>query len=317
MVCSWNPRDSVITITKGVQNFVGPKAKLRFAPGCKNEQTSDPLALNKAITLAKNSDLIVLTLGEGRWFSGENTSLTDINIPSPQIELAKAIYALNKPTVCVLVNGRPMVFPWLTDNVPTILEAWAGGCEAGSAVADILFGKYNPSGKLPITFPENVGQVPISYMAKSTGRPNADGSHYKDAPNTPAYAFGHGLSYTTFAYSDIQLNKTQFIKGDSIIASVRVTNAGDFDGTETVQLYLQDWNGTVTRPLMQLKGFEKIKLRREEPLTVKFKITEEMLRYWNAEMEYQSDPGMFHVMIGTSSAQVQKASFELTDSGNR
>lgn len=305
-----NP-DSVITITQGIQNYLGEKASVLFAAGCKNEQTRDQLALNKAIALAKKSDLIILTLGEGRWFSGENTSLTDINIPDAQIELAKAIYKLNKPTVCILVNGRPMLFPWLTANAPAILEAWAAGCEAGTAVADILFGTYNPSGKLPITFPSNVGQVPISYITKSTGRPYPDGSHYKDAPNTPAYPFGHGLSYTQFEYSDIQLNKTQFEKGDSIVASVLLKNTGLYDGQETVQLYLKDWTGTVTRPLMQLKRFQKIKLKKGESQVVSFSITEDILRYWDADMEYKSDPGMFSVMIGTSSAQFKKTDFEL------
>jgi beta-glucosidase len=216
----------------------------------------------------------------------------------------------------VLMNGRPLTLQWEHDNVDAILETWYPGTRGGEAIVNVLFGTYNPSGKLTATFPRNVGQIPIYYNAKNTGRPYDAAqkytSKYLDVPNSPLYPFGHGLSYTTFTYSDVQLSKTSMASNETITATVTVTNSGNYDGEETVQLYIQDVVGTSTRPLKELKGFQKIFLGKGESKKVTFTISVNDLKYYNSDMKYVAEPGEFRVHIGTSSSEVKTASFTLT-----
>ncbi len=308
---AWGIADSVITFHKGIKQYCGPNTTVLYAAGTKDERTPDAGLLRDAIKTAKKADLIILTLGEGRWFAGENTSLVEPHIPECQVDLAKSIRKLNKPTVCVLANGRPIIFPWINENFETILEAWLPGTEAGSALADVLFGAYNPAGKLPVTFPYHVGQAPLSYLYKATGRPHKNGTQYKDAPNAPAYPFGYGLSYTTFDYSDLILSATEITKQETLKIWVTVTNSGAYDGEEVVQLYVGDPVATVTRPVKILKGFKKIFLKKGESTKVEFEIDINDLKYWDAEMQYMADEGEFFVYVGTNSEELLKESFLL------
>jgi beta-glucosidase len=217
------------------------------------------------------------------------------------------------------MNGRPLALQWEHDNVDAILDAWYPGTRGGEAIVNVLFGAYNPSAKLAATFPRNVGQVPIYYSVKATGRPFDEQqkytSKYLDVPNTPLYPFGHGLSYTTFSYGDVQLNKTAVAPGAELNATVTVTNTGNCDGEETVQLYIQDVVGSSTRPVMELKGFQKVFLRKGESKPVSFTLTTDDLKFWNSDLKRVAESGTFNVYIGTSSADVKKASFELKVSG--
>jgi beta-glucosidase len=216
----------------------------------------------------------------------------------------------------VLLNGRPLALPWLQEGAPAILEAWFAGTEAGNAIADVLFGDYNPSGKLTTSFPRNVGQVPIYYNHKNTGRPFEGGdtkfkSDYLDVVNEPLYPFGYGLSYTTFSYDTLQLSQNTLRAGQSITASVTVTNKGDMAGEETVQLYIRDMVGSVTRPVKELKGFKKVMLKAHEAAKVEFTITENDLKFYNSDLKYVAEPGDFKVFIGTNSRDVKEAGFRL------
>ncbi|BDD01264.1 beta-glucosidase BglX [Persicobacter psychrovividus] len=306
------PKEEVVRFTEGIKNKVGKAATVTFEAGCADEHTADSKALARAIRLAKSSDFVILTLGEGQWFSGENTSLVDISLPKPQVELAKKIKALNKPTVVVMADGRPICMPWIKDNMPTILESWLAGCEAGNALADVLFGDYNPSGKLPVTFPAHTGQVPISYLKKATGRPTENGTRYLDASNDPAYPFGFGLSYTHFKYSNLKISTDSLKLGQSLQVSVDLENTGQYDGKEVVQLYISDLYGSTSRPLKELKHFELIELKKGERKTVHFTITEEDLKMWNEQMEFVAEPGEFQVQVGTNSDEVITKNFILS-----
>ena len=266
------------------------------------------------MALAKDSDLIILTLGEGFWFAGENTSLTDPKLPDNQVALAKKIKALGKPVVIVLATGRPLIFPWVRENFETILLSWLPGTEAGNALADVLTGKVNPSGKLPITFPYHIGQAPISYLFKETGRPDTDEGNvtrYLDAPNRPAYAFGYGLSYTQFEYGPITLDSSTMKPTDTIRATISISNIGKYDGAEVVQLYIRDEFASVTRPVKELKGFEKVFLKKGSSKSITFEITEEQLKFFDQDLQYTSEPGKFSLEIGPSSDNTASVSFEL------
>ncbi len=271
--------------------------------------------IEEAVTTAKNADVVVAFMGEPFGMSGEAASRSDIGLPANQVELLKALKATGKPVVLVLMNGRPLTLQWEHDNLAAILETWYGGTKAGDAIADVLFGKYNPSGKLSMTFPRSVGQIPIYYSHKNTGRPISDQkytSKYLDIPNTPLYPFGHGLSYTTFAYSKVTLNKTTLNgAADSLQATVSVHNTGKFDGEETVQLYVRDMVGSVTRPVKELKGFKKIYLKAGESKDVNFTISTNDLKFYDIDMKYTTEPGDFKVFIGSSSEDVQEADFKL------
>ncbi len=281
----------------------------------KPELKSAEQLLNEAIAIAKQSDVVVMVLGETQGMSGEAASRSDIGLPENQMKLLKAIYATGKPVVLVLMNGRPLTLSWEDEHIDAIVETWFGGTEAGNAIADVLFGDYNPSAKLTMSFPRNVGQIPVYYNAKNTGRPfNADSkytSKYLDIENTPLYPFGYGLSYTTFTYSAITLNKSNLISGDTITASVTITNSGNYAGEEIVQLYIRDKVASITRPVKELKGFQKIYLKKGESKIINFIITDELLKFYNGDLEYTTEPGAFEIMIGTNSSDVRSINLNL------
>jgi beta-glucosidase len=250
--------------------------------------------------------------------SGEASSRTDIGIPETQRDLLKALLKTGKPVVLVLFTGRPLTIKWESENIPAILNVWFGGSEAGEAIADVLFGDVNPSGKLTTTFPQHVGQVPLYYAHKNTGRPLGEGkwfskfrSNYLDVSNDPVYPFGYGLSYTTFSYSDPKLDKTSITQDESITVSVDVTNTGNRDGAEVVQLYIRDLVGSVTRPVKELKAFRKITLKAGEKQTVTFTLTSNDLSFYNADLNFVAEPGDFEVFVGGDSQNVKKATFTL------
>src|SRR5690606_35915756 len=266
----------------------------------------------------RQSDVIVAALGESSEMSGESSSRTDIEIPAVQQRLLKALLTTGKPVVLVLFTGRPLALTWEDEHVPAILNVWFGGTEAAKAITDVLFGDVNPSGKLTATFPKNVGQVPLYYSHKNTGRPLAEGkwfekfrSNYLDVDNEPLYPFGFGLSYTNFDYSEIQLDKERFGTNDSLMVSVVLKNSGTVEGAETVQLYVRDKVGSITRPVKELKAFRKVWLKPGEEREVHFTLSEEDLKFYNASLEHVAEPGQFEVFVGGNSRDVKKATFYL------
>ncbi|MEO6151425.1 MAG: beta-glucosidase BglX [Mucilaginibacter sp.] len=277
--------------------------------------TKSPDELIKdAVDKAKDADVVVAFVGEPFGMTGEAASRSDISLPANQQNLLKALKATGKPVVLVLMNGRPLTLQWENDNMAAIVETWYGGTRAGDAIADVLFGKYNPSGKLTMTFPRSVGQIPIYYNAKNTGRPMSDEkytSKYLDVPNTPLYPFGHGLSYSTFAYGDITLNKIAINTAGTLQATVNVRNNGKWDGEETVQLYIRDMAGSVTRPLKELKGFQKVFLKVGESRDITFTISAADLKFYDINMKYSNEPGDYQLFIGGSSQDVKEAAFKL------
>lgn len=324
----------ISTILEGLKNIGGSSVNIIYSQGSEftdNPQlakTSNPLGmggqqvskkqvlsseqlLKDAILTANKADVIVAVLGEPSAWSGEASSLSDIGLQKVQQNLLKAMLKTGKPVVLVLINGRPMTLGWENDNVSAILEAWAGGTEAGNAVANVLFGNYNPSGKLTTTFPLNVGQIPLYYNHKNTGRPyNPDNkftSKYLDIPNEPVYPFGYGLSYTTFIYGDIKLNKTQLRGDEKLIATVTVTNSGKLAGEEVVQLYIQDPVASVSRPVKELKNFRKIMLKPGEKKEISMEVTTRDLMFYNSNLKYDWESGDFVIYIGTNSKEVKSA----------
>ena len=274
--------------------------------------------IKEAVDVAKQADVVIAALGESSEMSGESSSRTDLEIPAVQKRLLQALLKTGKPVVLVLFSGRPLVLNWENENVPAILNVWFGGTEAAKAITDVVFGDVNPSGKLTATFPQNVGQIPLYYSHKNTGRPLEDGkwfskfrSNYIDVSNEPLYPFGYGLSYTTFDYSDIKLDKNKFKAGEVINASVIVKNTGTREGKEVVQLYIRDLVGSSTRPVKELKHFEKINLKPGESKTVNFKITVDDLKFYNSNLKYLAEPGDFKVFIGTNSRDAKTNQFTL------
>jgi beta-glucosidase len=271
--------------------------------------------LAEALQTARHADVIVAVLGEPFGMSGEAASRSEIGLPGNQQTLLKALKETGKPVVLVLMNGRPLTLPWEHDHLDAILETWYAGTRAGDAIADILFGDANPSGKLTMTFPRNVGQIPIYYNHKNTGRPFNDKEKYTtkylDVSNEPLYPFGHGLSYTQFTYSGVQLSDSTLTTGGSITATVTLTNSGRRAGEEVVQLYIRDQAGSITRPVKELKGFQKVALQPGESRQISFTITPEALKSYNADLQWTAEPGKFSVFIGGSSATANKAAFTL------
>ncbi len=272
--------------------------------------------ISEAVDIAKKSDVVIAALGESSEMSGESSSRTNLELPDVQRRLLHALLRTGKPVVLVLFSGRPLVLTWEQANVPAILNVWFGGTEAAKAITDVVFGDVNPSGKLTTTFPQNVGQIPLYYSHKNTGRPLGEGmwfskfrSNYLDVSNEPLYPFGYGLSYTTFGYSNLVLNGRNFKAGQSITASVTVKNTGDKAGKEIVQLYLQDLVGSSTRPVKQLKGFQKISLEPGESKVVSFKISATDLKFYNSALKYVAEPGDFKVFIGGNSRDVLTSQF--------
>ena len=327
------------TVVEGIQEVAGSNAKVVYAKGshlindAKYEQNatmfgrtlhrdqetrSNEEMLQEALQISKDADVIVAALGESSEMSGESSSRTEIGIPDVQKELLRELLKTGKPVVLVLFTGRPLTLTWENENVPAILNVWFGGSEAAHAIGDVLFGDVNPSGKLVATFPQNVGQIPLFYNHKNTGRPLHEGrwfekfrSNYLDVSNDPLYPFGYGLSYTTFNYSDIKLSSTTLDAKGELTASVTVTNTGKYDGAEVVQLYIRDLVGSVTRPVKELKGFEKTFIKAGESKNVSFKITPELLKFYNYNLEYVFEKGDFDVMIGGNSSDVKSARFTL------
>lgn len=321
--------NSAVSLLEGIQQAVGKGTKVSHAEGCKlaisERSFPRPLTLNytdrsqidQAVALAKTAEVVVLAIGEDSHQSGEGRSQSNIGLLGLQQELLEAVYAANKNVVVVLMNGRPLAIPWMADNVPAIVEAWHLGSEAGNAIADVLFGKYNPSGKLPMSFPRDVGQIPVYYNHKHTGRAKPKSpnevfwAHHTDMPNAPLFPFGFGLSYTTFEYSPIRLSKNTFKQGEQITATITLKNTGKYEGTEVVQLYIRDLVGSLTRPIKELKGFQKITLKPNESKEVTFTITAKDLAYYTVRKQWESEPGDFHLFIGTNSKEVQKVAFKL------
>lgn len=282
------------------------------------DNRSEEVIIQEAVANAMKADVVVAALGESSEMSGESSSRTDLEIPDVQQRLLAALLKTGKPVVLVLFTGRPLALKWESENVPAILNVWFGGTQAAAAIGDVLFGNVNPSGKLTATFPQNVGQVPIYYSHKSTGRPLEEGkwfskfrSNYLDVTNEPLYPFGYGLSYTTFSYGDIKLSAPSFKAGESIKATVTVTNTGKYEGKEVVQLYTRDMVGSITRPVKELKSFQKISLKPGESREVTFTISAEDLKFYNAELQYVAEPGDFKLFIGTNSRDVKSADFKL------
>jgi len=306
----------VTTVLEGLKNYVDKKIDIAYAEGCKIDDNSTA-GFKNAVNIAKKSDVVVLCLGESRDMSGEACSRSSLDLPGVQEALAKELKKTGKPIVVVLMNGRPLSIPWLNDNANAILEAWFPGVTAGEAIAKVLFGDYNPGGKLPVTFPRTVGQVPIYYNHKNTGRSGDLKNHYTskylDLPLTPLYPFGYGLSYTTFSLNDFNLSSGNLTEEDSIIVSVKVKNTGNYDGEEVVQLYIQDLVGSVTRPVKELKGFKKVMLKRGEEKSVQFTIHEKDLRFTTADMKFKSEPGKFKAFVGANSADALEKEFELVE----
>ncbi|WP_054956816.1 glycoside hydrolase family 3 N-terminal domain-containing protein [Paenibacillus dakarensis] len=291
--------------------------KLTIAEGC-GIDTMTPDQLQKAVDAARKADVIVLALGEAADMSGEGGSRTDIKLPKAQLELVKEIRKLGKPVAAVLFNGRPLDLHGVLDEADAVLEAWFPGSEGGAAIADLLIGKANPSGRLAMSFPQSVGQVPVYYNTYNTGRPMDPSktderyvSKYLDSPNEPLLPFGFGLSYSDFTYGELSLTSHEMSAEQPLKVSVTVTNTGTRTGIETVQLYIRDITGEVVRPLRELKGFEQIKLEPGESRTVTFTVSEEMLRYYHSDLSYSSDPGRFHVFVGPNSRDTLQGSFEL------
>jgi beta-glucosidase len=326
-----------VSLKTGLESAVGNSAKITYAVGSnlledaeyqtratmfgreiKRDTRSEETMIKEAVDVAKKSDVVVAALGESSEMSGESSSRTNIQIPAIQQRLLKALLATGKPVVLVLFNGRPLDLSWENENVPAILDVWFGGSETGHAIADVLFGDVNPSGKLAVTFPQNVGQIPIYYNHYNTGRPLADGkwfqkfrSNYLDVTNEPLYPFGYGLSYTTFEISEPKLSKNTITASETIEVTVNVKNSGSKAGEEVVQLYIRDMVGSIIRPVKELKGFQKIMLKAGESKTLTFKITEETLKFYNADLKYVSELGDFKVFVGNSSAHVKEADFKL------
>jgi beta-glucosidase len=323
-------------VAAGIQNVAGNNVNVLYAKGANISDDSmivtninnfakeidiDARApqqmIDEAVATANRADVVVACLGEAADFTGEASSMSNIGLQQSQENLLKALVATGKPVVIVLFNGRPMTLGWENKNAAAILDVWFPGTEAGNAIADVLFGNYNPSGKLTTTFPQNVGQIPLYYNHKNTGRPLQPGdghkfkSDYLDVGNEPVYPFGYGLSYTTFHYSEPVLSKNTISGTEGVTATVTVTNTGDYDGEEVVQLYLHDRVASITPAVKELKGFQKIFLKKGESKQVSFHITHNDLQFYNTDLKLVAEPGEFDVMTGPNSSDVKTATLTL------
>lgn len=337
MIGAWSAAGDwhkAVSILQGIKNKLGASATILYAKGANiiddsvmlkklntfgadisTDQLSPEELISQAVETAKKADVVVLCLGESEGMTGEAASRADIGLPGNQEKLLRAVYATGKPVVLLLSNGRPLTLRWENEHIPAILETWFLGTEAGDAIADVLFGDYDPSGKLTMSFPYAVGQIPVYYDHKNTGRPmnpdNKYSSKYLDIPNDPLYPFGYGLSYTKFGYSPLTLSASILHPGGLMEVSVTVTNTGDENGTETVQLYTRQRVADVTRPVKELKGFQQIFLKKGESRTVKFTLTADDLKFYNQEMHWVNEPGDISIFVGGNSRDVQEAGFKL------
>ena len=312
------PDDSsrVISPWDGIAHKVSNTTKLLYAKGCEIDDTSTT-GFAEAVAVANQADVVIMDVGEAPDMSGEAKSRSNLHLPGVQEDLIRAIRATGKPVVVMISAGRPLIFNWTADHVPAILYTWWLGTRAGNAMADVLFGDYNPSGKLPISFPRTEGQIPVYYDHYSTGRPAKNDSDryyvsaYIDLLNGPRFPFGYGLSYTSFSYSDITLSAPTFRPDDKLTASVTLTNTGKYEGRETVQLYIRDLVGSVVRPVKELKGFQQVSLKPGESRRISFTISAEDLRFYNDKLQYIYEPGEFRLFIGGNSNEVREAKFTL------
>jgi beta-glucosidase len=314
MIGSWSAAGDYaksVTLKQGIINRQGNLTRINYAKGT-TVNDPDRSGFPEAIRAAAASEVVIMALGEHYWQSGEAASRSNIDLPGLQEELFNEIVKLGKPLIVVLMNGRPLTLENVDQKASAILETWFLGTTTGDAIADVLFGDYNPSGKLPVTFPRNAGQIPIFYNHKNTGRPESESkftSKYLDVPNSPLYPFGYGLSYTTFEYSDITLSSKEMKMNDTLTANVYITNTGNRAGEEVVQLYIRQLVGSITRPVKELKAFEKIALEPGERKEVAFDLTWKDLAFYNAKNEFKAEPGEFFLFIGTNSFDVRKVSF--------
>lgn len=319
--------NSAISVVEGIKNAVGKDVKVTYAKGADlgmgERNFLLPLEINKtdksgfaeAVEVAKNAEVVVMVLGEDAFQAGEGRSQVNIDLAGVQQELLEEIYKVNKNIILVLINGRPMEISWAAENLPAITVAWQLGTESGNAIADVLFGKYNPSGKLPVSFPRAVGQEPLYYNQKNTGRPFSDQhvtfSGYTDSPKDALFPFGYGLSYTTFEYGEPQLSAKAITENETLEVSVSVTNTGNVTGKEIVQLYLRDLVASTTRPVKELKAFEIIELAPGETKNVQFKVDDKMLQFYNANRKWESEAGEFEILTGSNSRDLKKSTFSL------
>lgn len=309
---AWIPISDTIRVTslyEGLNSKIGKETKLIYAKGCDiNDSITD---FSEAVDAAKKADIVVMALGESYNMSGESKSRTNIHLPGNQEVLFEAVKATGKPVVVILMGGRPLIFNKIAEKADAIIYAWWLGAEGGNAIADVLFGDYNPSGKLPVTFPRSEGQLPLSYIQYNTGKPSKSPndirykSAYIDGLNTPQYAFGYGLSYTSFSYTNLKLTKTSISGDEKLELSFTLTNTGERKGEEVVQLYIQDLVASVVRPLKELKGFQKIMVNPGESKLIQFMIERNMLSFYNEDLQWIAEPGDFKLMIGAASDDIK------------
>lgn len=318
---------SAVSVLEGLQNY--PENKITYSKGVDltvgetnfitetKINTTDKSGLKEAVAAAKGKDVVLMVLGENGYMTGEARSRVSLDLPGLQQELLEAVYAVNKNIVLVLMNGRPLTINWAAEHVPAILETWHLGTQSGNAIAEVLYGDYNPSGKLPMSFPKDVGQIPIYYNHKNTGRPSNPGndivfwSHYMDVDNEPLYPFGHGLSYGTFEYSNLQLSTSSLQMGQQLEVSFSIKNTGDYGGTEVAQLYIQDLMGSSTRPVRELKDFTLVDLKPGESKKVTFTLDQKTLQFYTARNKWEAEPGDFKVFVGGSSVTKLEGDFSL------
>jgi beta-glucosidase len=316
MIGSWSAAgdgSKAVSLLEGIKRKV-PNASISYARGCNiNDDTT--AYLSDAVRIAQQADMVILAVGEGAQMSGEAASRSSLDLPGVQQKLVEEIKKTGKPVVVVLMNGHPLTIGWIDKNIPAILETWFSGTQGGYGIADVLFGDYNPSGKLTVTFPKSIGQVPLFYNMKNTGRPrdpeNKYTSKYLDIDNDPLYPFGYGLSYTQFSYGDISLSKNELSEKEELTVACTVSNTGKMDGEEVVQVYVRDLVGSVTRPVKELKGFRKIFLKAGESNTVTFTLGANDLSFYRQDMTWGTEPGKFEVFVGTNSRDVKKTGFTL------
>lgn len=320
---------TAVSVLEGLKAY--PENKVTYVSGPKvyegeaqfvkelNMNTTNKRGFSEAVNAARGKDVVIMVLGEVGFQSGEARSRTNLDLPSFQQELLEAVYKVNKNVVLVLMNGRPLTINWADEHIPSIVESWQLGTHSGDAIAQVLYGDYNPSGKLPMTFPRSVGQIPIYYSKKSTGRPFKPNpsqvfwSHYQDESNDPLYVFGHGLSYTTFSYENIKVSSSTFQKDASIEVSFTLTNTGKYRGREVVQVYIRDLVGSIVRPIKELKGFELVTLESKESKEVSFTIDAKLLEFYTVNKKFESEVGDFKVFIGGSSNTSLEGEFSLVE----
>jgi beta-glucosidase len=316
MLGSWSgdgKAEDAVTLLQGIKSKL-PQARINYAKGCEvNCDKAD--GFEEAVRAARESDVAIIAVGESADMSGEAASRSSLDLPGRQLDLVKAVQATGKPTVVVLMNGRPLTITWLAENTPAILETWFSGSQAGNAIADVLFGDVNPGGKLPVTFPRAVGQLPLYYNHKNTGRPpdakQKYTSKYLDVPWTPLFPFGYGLSYTQFKITNLQLGAQRIPLNGKLTVSVDLENTGKRAGDEVVQLYIRDVAASVTRPVKELKGFQRITLRPGEKKRVEFVLASEHLGFWNRQLRFAVEPGEFRVLVGSNSEDLIEAKFQV------